>query len=181
MYRATSRSKIAGTGPLEAELRARAAGEPSHRSSSAQSTTLGSPICTPTRCAVPYVPLDEDLGLVALEAMGCATPVVTCRDSGGPCELVLDERTGLVVAPETHDLAAALTRLAERPQLARELGENGRQRARRYTPERVVEALLGRDVGPRPAADPDDRGSSRPRRSPCIPRPVVANCAASTC
>ncbi len=139
--------KIAGTGPLEAELRDRASGDPRVEFLGAVDDTRLADLYADA-IAVPYVPLDEDLGLVALEAMGCATPVVTCRDSGGPCELVLDERSGLVVAPEADELGAALSRLVRSPELARELGENGRLRARRHTPELVVAALLG-DAGPR--------------------------------
>ena len=40
--------------------------------------------------AVPYVPLDEDYGLVTFEAMACGKPVITTHDAGGPLEFVVD-------------------------------------------------------------------------------------------
>jgi glycosyltransferase involved in cell wall biosynthesis len=173
--------KIAGIGPLDAELRERASGDPRIEFLGAVDDAELAELYADA-LAVPFVPLDEDLGLVALEAMACATPVVTCRDSGGPCELVLDERSGLVVAPEADELGSALARLVRRPELARELGENGRERARRYTPEAVVGALLGDEGGPRtrPRRRHGRPGSSPPRRSPSTRRLAAVSFAAST-
>ncbi len=87
--------RIAGTGPLLDELEA-AAHDP--RISfcgfvSDESLT----VMYREAIAVPFVPDDEDLGLVALEAFSQGTPVVTCTDSGGPTEFVADGVTGLVV------------------------------------------------------------------------------------
>ena len=49
------------------------------------------------RCrAVCFPPLDEDYGFVTAEAFSSRKAVVTCRDSGGPAELVEDGVTGLV-------------------------------------------------------------------------------------
>ncbi|GAA3583681.1 glycogen synthase [Klugiella xanthotipulae] len=85
----------------------------------------------------------EPLGIVNLEAMACGAPVVGSGTGGIP-EVVLDETTGLIVPleqeqdgtgtplhPEKYvvDLAAALTRVIENPELARMLGTAGRERA----------------------------------------------------
>ncbi|KAG1389725.1 hypothetical protein G6F59_015449 [Rhizopus arrhizus] len=43
---------------------------------------------------VAFVPQDEDLGLITLEAMSSGKPVITTRDSGGPTEFVEDGVTG---------------------------------------------------------------------------------------
>ena len=52
------------------------------------------------RCrAVCFPPLDEDYGFVTAEAFSSRKAVVTCRDSGGPAELVEDGVTGFVSAP----------------------------------------------------------------------------------
>jgi glycosyltransferase involved in cell wall biosynthesis len=53
----------------------------------------------------------EPLGLAAVEALACGTPVVASA-VGGLKEVVRDEETGLLIAPENPDaLANALTRL----------------------------------------------------------------------
>ncbi|WP_246222463.1 glycogen synthase [Phytoactinopolyspora limicola] len=77
----------------------------------------------------------EPLGIVNLEAMACATAVVA-SDVGGIPEVVDDGVSGLLVhydeaAPEVFeaDLAAAITKLAEEPELAARMGHAGRARA----------------------------------------------------
>ena len=47
--------------------------------------------------AVPFLPQDEDLGYITLEAQLSGKPVVTCTDSGGPTELVDDGVSGFIV------------------------------------------------------------------------------------
>ncbi|MDO1585593.1 glycosyltransferase family 4 protein [Rhizobium oryzicola] len=94
--------------------------------------------------AVFFGPLDEDYGYVTLEAMLSSKPVVTCRDSGGPLEFVVDGETGYVTDPDPEAIAAALEKLAADPALTERLGRNGRARyeAMNITWEHVVETLL---------------------------------------
>lgn len=94
--------------------------------------------------AVFFGPLDEDYGYITLEAMLSGKPVVTCKDSGGPLEFVVDGETGYVTDPEPEAIAAALSRLMEDPAHARTLGANGRARyeAMNITWSHVVETLL---------------------------------------
>ena len=49
--------------------------------------------------AVSFAPFAEDYGFVTVEAFASRKAVITCRDSGGPTELVRDEHTGLVCDP----------------------------------------------------------------------------------
>lgn len=86
--------------------------------------------------------LDEDYGLTAIEAMAHGRPVVVCRDGGGLAELVDHEVTGLVVDPDPTSVAAGITRLLENPDLATELGTNGRMRARELTWSAAARQLL---------------------------------------
>jgi glycosyltransferase involved in cell wall biosynthesis len=72
---------------------------------------------------------DEDYGLTAIEAMAQGKPVVVCADGGGLVELVDHEQTGLVVEPTPRAIADAVERLCADPDLAAELGANGRDRA----------------------------------------------------
>jgi glycosyltransferase involved in cell wall biosynthesis len=72
----------------------------------------------------------EGFGLVSLEAMLAARPVVAARASSAP-EIVVDGETGFLVPPEDPDaLAAAVARVLGDEPLARRLGEAGLQRAR---------------------------------------------------
>ncbi len=78
--------------------------------------------------AVIFPPVDEDYGYVTLEAMLAAKPVLTCTDSGGVLEFVVDGDNGLICEPEAEVLAAALDRLWKRPDQARQMGERGAER-----------------------------------------------------
>jgi phosphatidyl-myo-inositol dimannoside synthase len=73
----------------------------------------------------------EGFGLVFAEAQAHGKPVVAGR-SGGVPDAVLDGETGLLVEPDDPDAAAAaIVRLMADPELARMLGENGRDRVKR--------------------------------------------------
>jgi glycosyltransferase involved in cell wall biosynthesis len=76
--------------------------------------------------AVGYPPYDEDYGYVTLEAMLSAKPVITCTDSGGPLEFVVDGETGFIVEPEPQTLAEKLDWLCEQRAQAARMGRNGR-------------------------------------------------------
>lgn len=53
--------------------------------------------------------------------------------------MIMDGETGLLVpAGDVAALAAAMRRLVDDPDLARSIGEAGRERARRFTAEVVV-------------------------------------------
>ncbi len=77
--------------------------------------------------AVLYPPLDEDYGYVTLEAMLSSKPVITCRDSGGPLEFVLPNKTGLITEPTPEGLAEALDDLWKNRSRAVEFGAEGRR------------------------------------------------------
>ena len=75
------------------------------------------------RCrAVCFPPLEEDYGFVTAEAFASAKAVVTCRDSGGPAELVQDRVNGLLCEPAPASLAEALQALMDDPGVAERLG-----------------------------------------------------------
>jgi len=76
------------------------------------------------RCrAVCFAPYDEDYGFVTVEAFASGKAVITCRDSGGPAELVRDGANGLVADPDPHALAVAIGRLMNDPAAAQRMGE----------------------------------------------------------
>jgi glycosyltransferase involved in cell wall biosynthesis len=92
--------------------------------------------------AVVYPPFDEDFGYVTLEAFLARKPVVTCVDSGGPNEFVVDGVNGFVCAPIADEVAAAINRLGDDRQLAAAMGDAGHEAASRITWDGVIEKLV---------------------------------------
>lgn len=69
---------------------------------------------------------DEGLGMVAIEALLCETPVVAF-DSGGLRDIIRHDRTGLLVKPgDRKALAKAVDSLTENESRAQDLGKAGR-------------------------------------------------------
>lgn len=95
-----------------------------------------------TALAVPFVPYDEDYGLVTLEALAAGRPVVTVSDAGGVLEFVEDGVTGLVADPDPASLAAAFEALLKNPIQARKMGEAGREWVRPITWRSLGTALV---------------------------------------
>jgi glycosyltransferase involved in cell wall biosynthesis len=93
--------------------------------------------------AVVYPPYDEDYGYVTLEAFLARKPVVTCHDSGGPTEFVVDGTNGRVCEPSAEAMAAAINDLAANRPRARALGDAGHAVASGITWDGVVEKLVG--------------------------------------
>jgi glycosyltransferase involved in cell wall biosynthesis len=78
------------------------------------------------RCrAVLFVPRDEDYGFVTAEAFESRKAVITCRDSGGPTELVTTE-SGFIVEPTPEAVAAAAGALGHDRVLAERLGQRAK-------------------------------------------------------
>ena len=128
---------LAGTGPLEAELRARAG-------PGVEFLGHVSPVEPELeRAAIVVVPsLGEGFGMVALEAMERGRPVVASAVGGLP-EIVRDGETGLLVpSGDVGALAEAILALARDPERARAYGAAGRRRAvEEFGAERCVERV----------------------------------------
>lgn len=111
---------------------------------------------------VASVPWYEPFGIVPLEAMACATPVVVSA-VGGMLDTVADGVSGLHVPPrDPAALASALCRVLAAPGLRARLGEGARQRAGRYSWSRVAadtEAVYEWVVSPATASRPPVGGS----------------------
>jgi len=76
------------------------------------------------RCRVVcFPPFEEDYGFVTAEAFASRKAVITCRDSGGPAELVQDGVNGVIADPTASSLAAAIRRVMSDPATARSMGE----------------------------------------------------------
>lgn len=71
-----------------------------------------------------YTPHREPFGLVALESMACATPIVGVKE-GGLLETIQDYKTGRLVERNEQSFSLALQEILSSPQLAYEYGQNG--------------------------------------------------------
>jgi len=93
--------------------------------------------------AVLYPPFDEDFGYVTLEAFLARKPVITCTDSGGPTEFVVDGVNGCICEPSAGAIAAAINQFAANPRRAAAMGDAGQAVAKGITWDGVVEKLVG--------------------------------------
>ena len=140
LVRAKVELHVAGTGPAEAELRELAAGD--------RRITFHGRVAEETLAAlyagaraVAFVPHEEDFGLVTLEAMRAAKPVITATDSGGTAELVTHGVNGLVAEPTPEALAAAIDELWSDRRRAKRMGRAGLERSRAVTWDALVREL----------------------------------------
>lgn len=95
------------------------------------------------RCrAVCFPPYDEDYGFVTVEAFASRKAVITCTDSGGPAELVIDDVTGKVCAPRPETLAIALREVMDDVDMAGRMGKAALEQVSQMTWPRAVRQLL---------------------------------------
>ena len=92
--------------------------------------------------AVVYPPFDEDFGYVTLEAFLARKPVITCRDSGGPNEFVVDGENGYITEPTPEALAAAINAATSDKARVARMGDAGFTRAAAITWDGVIEKLV---------------------------------------
>ena len=90
---------------------------------------------------LPSVTRAEAFGLVQLEAMARAKPVISTRLATGVPWVNVDGVTGIVVSPgDSGDLAGALQRLASDPELRARMGRAARERfEQEFTRERMAD------------------------------------------
>ncbi|MEU7381031.1 MULTISPECIES: glycosyltransferase [unclassified Streptomyces] len=90
------------------------------------------------------LPRYEPFGIVALEAMACARPVVASA-VGGQLDTVVHDRTGLLVpADDDRDLGTVIGALLDDPYRLARYGDAGRRRVlAHYTWDRVADRIAG--------------------------------------
>jgi glycosyltransferase involved in cell wall biosynthesis len=115
--------------------------------------------------AVPFVPYDEDYGLITIEAMKSGKPVLTVSDSGGPNEFVRTGSTGYSVPPEPKQLADRIDYLCNHRDEAREMGKNARELVRSISWKAVADGLLPE---PRPVRPVISLNTGRPARKKLV-------------
>ncbi|EYS85162.1 glycosyl transferase [Cupriavidus sp. SK-4] len=164
--------RIAGTGPEEGALRTRAEGHDGIR-------FLGR--LTDAELAkeyakaafVPFVPYQEDYGLITLEAMLCGRPVLTVSDSGGPTELIEHGVNGVIAEPSAASLGMAIAGLATDTPGIKRMSAHALERASAIDWQAFGDWLLSpaRPDGPQHVAPLVAPHVARPAR----PRIVVVN------
>ncbi|MEV0580384.1 glycosyltransferase [Streptomyces sp. RTGN2] len=165
---------IAGTGPLEGEVTAWAAGREDVRYAGLLDTTQCREAVARSVAVVAPSTWLEAFGLVVVEAMAAGVPAVAAGH-GAFVELVDDGVSGLLHRPGDADaLASALRRITADPVLGREMGQAARRRYEQdFSPavglEHLVEgyraAIAGRagDGDSPPPAGDGNTGSRRGR------------------
>ncbi len=81
--------------------------------------------------AVLFPPLNEDWGLVPLEAMASGKPVVA-NARGGPLESVIPGETGWLLEPRVEEWAEVLKEISTNKKLLIEMGRKAREHVKRY-------------------------------------------------
>jgi glycosyltransferase involved in cell wall biosynthesis len=95
------------------------------------------------RCrAVVFPAFNEDYGFVTVEAFSSGKAVLTCRDSGGPAELVRHGENGLVADPTAESMARAMRAVIDDRTTAIRLGEAGAADAAKMTWPNAVQKLV---------------------------------------
>ena len=91
---------------------------------------------------VPFVPINEDYGLITIEAFKSKKPVITCTDSGEPAYIVKDGISGFVVEPDPKKTAEKIDYLIDNPDEAKRMGETGYNSVQNITWDNAVMRLL---------------------------------------
>jgi glycosyltransferase involved in cell wall biosynthesis len=137
---------IAGTGPDEQQLLEIAQGDPRIR-------FLGFVRDADViqyyadALAVPFVPYDEDYGLITIEAMMSSKPVLTVVDSGGPNEFVRNGETGYSVVPDAKAIAERIDYMCTHRSETRQMGLNALECVRGIGWSSVARIILAEPGG----------------------------------
>lgn len=91
---------------------------------------------------VPFVPFDEDYGLITLEAMQAAKAVITVADSGGVNELVTSGENGLSVALGVEPLAQGIQQMVDDRDCTIAMGKRARESVSSIQWTNIVNVLL---------------------------------------
>ena len=84
----------------------------------------------------------ENFGIAVLEAMACGIPVVI-SDQVGICSDVREAQAGIIIQIEINQLADAMIRLLDHPEIGKKMGENGRRLVEeKFTAKKVIPQII---------------------------------------
>lgn len=114
-----------------------------------------------------YTPPNEHFGIVPLEAMYLARPVIA-QNSGGPMESILPGVTGFLVESNANDFAAKIALLIKNPEMIDQFGAAGKERFQKIfsfeTFSRQLNSAVDQLVQDSNSKVPPTKDSSRPIR-----------------
>jgi glycosyltransferase involved in cell wall biosynthesis len=132
---------IAGTGPLESELRATAARAGAPVSFSGYVGPGELPALYADVDVLALVSTYEPFGVTMREGAAAGLPLLCSRRAGAAGDVAVDEENALVVDPaDSGAVAAALLRLVREPELRERLAAGSREVTARHPPEADAEA-----------------------------------------
>lgn len=135
-----ARLAIVGDGPQGDHLKQLFAGSPTHFAGYMHGNELAATYASADIFVFPGA--NETFGNVVLEAMASGLPVVAPR-SGGVLDHVVDGETGLLFSPESiEDCVHAVQLLWDQPELAVQMGTNGRRAIESRSWSSVMDGLL---------------------------------------
>lgn len=136
---------IAGAGPEEARLKLLAADDKRIRFLG-QLTDQQLLDAYANALAVLFVPYEEDYGLVTIEAMRSAKPVLTATDSGGVTELVRNGETGFICSPDPVSIAARIEDFCSDRRQTRRMGHDAQLSVADINWRPLAEFALGKPL-----------------------------------
>jgi glycosyltransferase involved in cell wall biosynthesis len=133
--------RIAGQGPITAKLKQQA--QPDTRIKFIGRVT-DSQLALEYRTAkwVLFAPEEEDYGLVTIEALQAATPVIATTDSGGVTELIRHGENGLIVEPTITALTEAMQACIVGRFNSHEFGQQGQNDVSNISWDHLTNQLL---------------------------------------
>lgn len=91
---------------------------------------------------VPFIPYDEDYGLITIEAMQSGKAVLTTQDAGGVNEFVDHGDNGLIAAATPEALGQAMQQLIDEKEKTIAMGEKARHKVSPISWQNTCDALL---------------------------------------
>lgn len=132
---------IIGDGPSAEQLRAKAKDHPGiifkGKLSEAELVTAYQ-----RALFVPFVPKQEDYGLITVEAFLAGSAVLTTTDAGGPTELVRHQENGWIASPTLSSLAQGFRELVSDPGTTMSYGQSGIALAQKLQWPALVDTLV---------------------------------------